>query len=395
MIVSSRIYDNKIKAENVFIEMTYRNFLNLVEVNLGNNDLQRRRVKSSNTVYSLLKRDIREGAIIPPIVLALTDVEPDKSSEEIIDMNNDAIIEYIQQNKKSVIILDGLQRTHTIIDLIKELTAEASEDLEKVYSYKLRVEFYLGLNKFGILYRMLTLNTGQTPMSLRHQIEILYGDLAKMNLEGITIIKEVESEMIDEIGKYKFQDLIEGFNSYLERNELPLGRKDLLNNIQGVDKLSMENRQEDIFKQYILTYHRMIIKFDKLFEEWKFDERDLEQLNGPPFGKEIYKVFNKSQAMTGFGAAIGKLKDFEIISNLHEVEKIIESVCLVGDPREGILELLIKLDDIKNTSKKIGNAQRSYFQYFFRDLFNPENDSYLKFDEAVESAYNKYKSQVE
>lgn len=39
------------------------------------------------------------------------------------------------------------------------------------------VEIYFKINRFGNLYRMLTLNTGQTPMSLRHQIEILYGNL--------------------------------------------------------------------------------------------------------------------------------------------------------------------------------------------------------------------------
>ena len=57
-------------------------------------------------------------------------------------------------------------------------------------------------------------------------------------------------------------------------------------------------------------------------------------------------------------------------------------------------QLIIKLDDIKNNAKKIGNAQRMYFHYFFRELLNPETDSYLKLGAAVETGYHKYYSQL-
>ena len=62
---------------------------------------------------------------------------------------------------------------------------------------------------------------------------------------------------------------------------------------------------------------------------------------------------------------------------------------------EWMLEMLKKLDIIRNTSKKIGNAQRMFFQYLFRELFNPESDSYLELNNAVENGYQKYQSQVE
>ena len=50
---------------------------------------------------------------------------------------------------------------------------------------------------------------------------------------------------------------------------------------------------------------------------------------------------------------------------------------------------------IRENSKKIGNAQRMYFQYFFRELLNKENESYLDLDKAVYNGYEKYRSQVE
>ncbi len=68
-------------------------------------------------------------------------------------LTDDQIVGLFQANK--LIILDGLQRTYTLLDLIHELTAAGDEDiLERVMANLLRVEIFLGLNKIGILYRM-------------------------------------------------------------------------------------------------------------------------------------------------------------------------------------------------------------------------------------------------
>ena len=61
---------------------------------------------------------------------------------------------------------------------------------------------------------------------------------------------------------------------------------------------------------------------------------------------------------------------------------------------EWFASILLKLDLIKASAKKIGNAQRMFFHYFFRELFNSESDSYLNLNEAVENGYQKYCSQV-
>lgn len=96
-----------------------------------------------------------------------------------------------------MIILDGLQRTYTILDLESELVKEHDDEtLDRVLNNSIRVEIYLGINKIGILYRMLTLNTGQTPMSIRHQIEILYSDYLDKSINDITLLRETDSRPI-------------------------------------------------------------------------------------------------------------------------------------------------------------------------------------------------------
>ena len=98
--------------------------------------------------------------------------------------------------------------------------------------------------------------------------------------------------------------------------------------------------------------------------------------------------------MTGYGSAIGKMKDNAIITDIKDIMPMLQKLKKRNDGYEWFLEMLIKFDRIKESSKKIGNAQRMFFHYFFRELFNKESDSYLDLDEAVENGYKKYISQV-
>src|SRR5690606_16226176 len=232
MEIINKIYDKRIKALNCLIEIDLGEYYKLSNKILDLNQFQRRRVKSSSTVYSLLKNDILEGCVIPPIVLAHSKFKDEKSVEEISDIE---IIELIQSQQDKLIILDGLQRTYTIKDLYEELEKKGDNDnLEIVSSQKLRIEIYLGIDKIGILYRMLTLNTGQTPMSIRHQIEILYSDYLTNPIEGITFITETAERRVDNINQYNFKDIVEGFNSYLDRDYLTIDRFDILDNIKSL-----------------------------------------------------------------------------------------------------------------------------------------------------------------
>ncbi|MFP5111606.1 hypothetical protein ACSU64_04380 [Bacillaceae bacterium C204] len=397
MRIISRVTDQRIKAENVFIETTVKEYLEFAQEIINNNQLQRKRVKSSNTVYSLLKEDLRVGCILPSIVLALGNGINTES--HFVDMTDNETLKYINDNKTNFIILDGLQRTFTMLDVEKEIQNENYIN-EQFYNNKIRLEIYLGINKFGILYRMLTLNTGQTPMSIRHQIEMLYKEYLPEQLEGIELITEVDDEAVNRIGAYKFKDVIEGFNSYLSRDELPMDRFDILDNVRGLEKLAQENQQDDIFVQFLEVYNEFIRKVDELTEGQSIDvlQEDLGyalDIDGQPFGKYAYKVFNKSQALTGFGAAIGKLKDFKIINSFNDIKHEIVSITYNGENGEWLLELLAKLDLIRKNSKKIGNSQRVYFQFIFRELFNRDSDSFLNLTLAVNNGYHKYRSQME
>ncbi|EGT5656647.1 hypothetical protein JD793_002798 [Citrobacter braakii] len=383
MRICSILEDKRINAKNILVEMSINDYIDLCRAIIAKNEFQRKRVKSSKTIYALLKEDILKECIIPPIVLALT-TELDVNQD-----NSDEFAQNILNNKDDLLILDGLQRTHTILDLVEELsTNDNTTKLNKVLNNKIRVEIYNGLNRLGILYRMLTLNTGQTPMSLRQQIEILYLDYLKTPLDGIVFIQDIEDKTADELHEYKFREIVEGFNSYITRDELPIDRTDLLENISSLEKLSKENTDQNLFEEFSTALNNVITRFDALVGDTTLED-NFKATNGSPFGINIKKIFKRSQAYTGFGAAVGKLIDLEVITTLNCISDITDDFKL-DNPTEFLERFNLTLLDITKKSKKIGNAQRAYFVCYFREILNPQSDSYLDMLAAVDSAKQKY-----
>ncbi|MBS1562271.1 MAG: hypothetical protein JSS89_11750 [Bacteroidetes bacterium] len=385
MQIKSKIFDQRIESLNLLIETTIGEYYGLSKNILDKNEFQRRRVKSSSSVYSLLKTDLRQGCVIPPIVLALAmDAKPTK------DEKDEALLETISSNNDKLIILDGLQRTYTIRDLVNELEEKGDPETSIVLSAKLRIEIYIGINKLGILYRMLTLNTGQTPMSSRHQIEIIYSDYIQHGVEGIKLIKEVDDDIPSVEGEYKFRDIIEGFTSYLDRDYLTIDRTDILDNIKSLEKLAVENKGSDLFLDFLKTYDAFVRKMSSLGRDWVFDEVGLEQrLTGQPFAKTALKIFNKSQVMTGFGSALGKLIDFGAIKGTSDVIDMINELQCVNI--DTVLNtLIVRLDGIRIVAKKIGNDQRMFFHYFFRELFDRKSDGFIDVETSISEAFKQY-----
>lgn len=384
MKVVSSLFDGRINAQNYLIEMSAQEYLAVAKKILHSNEFQRKRVKSSNSVYSLLKTDFLKGCVLPPIVLGLnSNVEVGKGDE--IDKIIDTYID-------DVVILDGLQRTYSLVDLEQELDGRP-DDQRAFYLLPLRVEMYVSINRLGVLYRMLTLNTGQSPMSIRQQIEMLYLDYIKKPLDGITLLREVDDNAPGSVGEYTFKSVADGFNSYIERNELPIDRGDILENIKGLEKLSTEESEANLFGGFIETYDLFVKKYDSLVGGREFTSEGLD-ISGQPFGKNVLKIFSKSQPMTGYGAAMGKLKDIAPANNFDSVRSVIDEIFCSKDIVEATESLLLKLEKIRLHSKKIGNSQRLFFVYYFRELLNPESDSYRDVGKAVEEGYRKYETQV-
>lgn len=387
----SKLYDSRIEAWNILVEISIGEYEGLIKDIISKNEFQRKKVRSSRSVYALLKEDLLKNCVIPPIVLALTQ-NFQINDENDFTLNEAEFTKTILSLKDHLVILDGLQRTYTILELLGDLKSDGDEaNLEKILETKIRAEIYVGLNRLGILYRMLTLNTGQTPMSLRHQIEILYLDYAASSVHGIELLREIDGRNPSAINQYNFRDVVEGFNAYLDRDELPFDKDDLLENISSLEKLSKENQGVDLFANYLGSLHEMVSQLEKECSGSELSAEYIES-KGTPFGKNISQIFKRPQSLSGFGAAIGKLFDFEILKEFEDLNATIKNVS-IGEPQRFLEDINDSMDWLKNNSKKIGNAQRSFFAIFFRELLNRDTDSFGNPINANKAALRKYQSQ--
>ena len=168
-------------------------------------------------------------------------------------------------------------------------------------------------------------------------------------------------------------------------------RSDILDNIKSLEKLSKENRNIDLFESYIKSYHSLLEKISKLSPDSVTLPVEYIEKNDV-FDKTAYRIFRKPQVMSGFGAALGKLIDFEIIKNIDDSVSLIDKLT-IDDPCEFLEKINRYLAEIKKKSKKIGTSQREFFMIYFRILFNRETDSYLNLTDTCEVAYQKYASE--
>lgn len=385
-ILSKPIRDTKIQSYNFLVEMTIREYFTLVNECLNKNDFQRSRVRSSKTIYSLLKQDLIKGCIIPPIVLSLGCSSDENKFHEESYLEN-----LIKNNTDDLLILDGLQRTYTIKDIIMQ--AQVDDDAKSALENIIRVEIYLGLNREGVLYRMLTLNTGQTPMNLRHQVEIIYSSLLDKDFSGYKLIRDNETIKNKVVGYYKFSDAIDCFTSYMEGDYLQINREKLLDTIKSFDNISKLSSQQDLFDDLMKLY----TKFAKIVEnEIKTKQQELgkniiEALDNidSPFGKDAFSIFDKSQPMTGFGAAVSRILEINPKACISDLYKELDKL-KVNKIIDALSAILYFLDKVRSDSKKIGNSQRCFFYYFFKALFDDERNEFLDPYSSVEKAIQDY-----
>lgn len=371
----SKIEDKVVNGSSYLVTMTIREYISLARAVIKKNEFQRKRVRSSKTTYSLLRKDLKTGCAIPPIVLAYRNKTP-------LNIKNGAST--CELKEEDFIILDGLQRSFTLIDLCDELQGS---DLEEFLERIVRCEIYDGVNRAGILYRMLTLNTGQTTMSLRHQIEMMYLDYLDVEIEGVRLLREVDSTSAKKIGDYNFKEMVEAFNSYIERNELPMDRGDVLDNIAGLENLSMERNDVDLFGEFMKALHAFILHIDQLeimLQDIEEDEDEFES----GWAQDGVRIFKRPQAMSGFGAALGLLKQEDELSSFADICELSKKIEVGAEKQQFVFAFNEAIADINKDARKIGNAQRLFFRVYFKMLFMRDSGGYLNLNKCIPLALN-------
>jgi hypothetical protein len=388
MKFTSRLVDRKIMGVNLGVELTIGEYLSFAGDILNKNEFQRRRVKTSGKTYDLLGRDLVDGCIIPPIILAVTDayaIELQPLVASAISSGEDrswAAIEGIVERAvgdRELLILDGLQRSLTM-EGISSSRSLTPEEMTGFLDHVIRLEVYVGLSKTGILYRMLTLNTGQTPMSFRHQLEILYHDYIDNNSlpDGIEVLREVDDRRARRGGRYKYADVVDLFYAFSTGTPMPFDKQALVGELREMRFLENYSYRPDSdeMRDLLVVYNKLVSRISELAQDWTYKPEDYEDPIVRPFASNTASIFARAQAMAGFGAECKRLMSLGQISNLSDLEATIATLQFSGEVEPSLVGLLRVLDETGLKAKRIGDAQRAYFQCAFRALLMPESETY-------------------
>lgn len=356
--VISKTKDLRTGTNVIYCHADIETYLNIIGENFDEFEIQRKRVQ--HKAYGRMKQDIMAGTLLPTITLA---VKKDNIPAILEDIQNNSRIEELLKTTGSVNILDGLQRTHILSDIRKE-GHDFPED------QKILLEFWLEGNVNNLIYRIIVLNSGQKPMSMRHQIELLFSttkENLKEKIPEIEIITERDEARRTKPGKYPLERLAISYYAYISKSteidkENIIAQKLIEENIlEGGEEALGEKFQK--YTNYLKKYYELDCEIYKTY------------------GTDACTWFGSENVMISFFSAIS---DFSINDEREErVNKALNS--LVGRLRQGKIEDDVigynnyqkSVQGLNSRKTNVGYATRKLLSTVFKEFYREEGEKSL------------------
>lgn len=324
--------------------------------------------RSANMIRKRLVEDLKLGAVIPPIVIGF-------AIEDVNSIRKENAQELLNANINNATVIDGIQRS--------EALKEALEFSPAIADNELRLDIWVTPDAISLIYRMLVLNTGQTPWDVKRQMEVVYKPLieeCKRYVEGIKINTKNDGKRRSKGGEYRASDIVELFLVFSSRKELVNTAEKLADDFTRLDVTQMAGSREysNVFYECIKMLHRLDVAISKYSGEQE------EQLEGDKISDGL-SLFTNLPAKVGFVVAIaqhimgraGMMKsDDEQQEILGRIKSSFNNFCdkieaLDQDSLHEFLSLGVLNDSMKGLSmKKIGDDQRRFFKAGFDALIS-------------------------
>lgn len=242
--------------------------------------------------YDRLARDMANGCIIPPITIAIID-----GIEGVEGATIEYFETYVKENLSKFFILDGMQRLNTLSRLVK--SGQAFNPKTPIYA-----NILICPSMDHLLYRMITLNNGQKPMTARHQIEVIASNL--YDFDSISIQNQTEKRKPGEKrkrGAFKKVDLIKSYLAFLS-SSINIDNDKIVQ--EKMDELIANKIMERQISSSDLEFDSVLNKIEELISEG-----------------EVKDWFMAQNNLIGFCAGIKS--SFEIISK-YSPKEFLESI---------------------------------------------------------------------
>lgn len=273
--------------------------------------------------YSRLRNDLKVGCVIPPITLAF-----------ITDMDFSTIDEnYINSNIGTGFILDGIQRLNAIHKSYEDISGE--DDKKAFLKRTLHLNIIISKSMDKLLYRMITLNNGQKPMSPKHQIDILSETM--FDFDSLALRNQPHKEHQKSSNKMAVHrsDLVKGYIAFLS-------------NTTAIDnKLIIEEKMDELIAERIIGSDVSSDKYEFMdILRWISDSCANEKIN-------TWFVVNNN--LIGF--CVASRNNFEFLSSFNDEN--------FGEQIDRFENIFSNFDKRKI---KVGDYRRKMVSEYFRKL---------------------------
>lgn len=288
-------------------------------------DIQR--TLQDSKFYQRLERDLIKGCIMPPITIAFIQTSVDSILEENIS-------KFVNENIDKAFILDGIQRLNTL----NRTNTNQPGKLDLNRSIYLNILICSSMD--NLLYRMITLNNGQKPMSARHQIEILTSSLVEFPESETPVVTEKEKTQIKLKVVFNKDVFVKGYLAFLSNST----------NIEN--KKIIEEKMDQLIADRIMDT-------EITTEDIEFTEI-IKLINHLSKNEFIFRWLKNQNNFIGF--CVGIKSSYELVIGLS-IEKI-----------QSILTTYEKAFSSFNYSQiKVGLYRRNLGSYFFKNLGRMQN----------------------
>lgn len=300
------LIDKKLKCISIMKKIKIDDYLKLVEnayKNRGGISGQREALKQK-TAISIRNRmiaDIKEGTILPPIVVGIVIDEVKYKKLESKEINFEEL--EIEKNAELLSIIDGMQRTTALM--------KACSENDSVGERELRVEYWISDNNNSLLYRMLVLNTGQVPWNVRRQIEVIFSGIIKEiknKVDCIAVLQIEDSARRKKGGQYQASELVELFLAFGARTWKVNTKEKLTDEFTRHDFLQSSGEIDliDMFCEILKCMAEIDILLDEKYKISEAKEEVEIEINQHDKFKNGKDLFASQPARIGFVAAAGE-----------------------------------------------------------------------------------------
>lgn len=377
--------DHRTKAKVLYCKCSINDYLKLVGDDFENFTIQRKR--ESHKAYKRLKDDLKNGALLPSITLAL---KPHLvgNAEALLDKPQE-LEKYLEQGNLAD-ILDGLQRTYLIKDLVDE-GHQFPSDQEVLLEYWIEGEIS------RLIYRMIVLNAGQKAMSMRHQIELLFMSLKETiceEIQDIEIFVEKDGARRTLPKKYSLGVIASAYHAFLTRST-EIDKNDLVSSALIKDTVmdASEDEHTAKFSEFI-KYFKLIKRIDALawqYYEGLYDDDKFKELNGQKESLvdeqleefEQQRVYKNAKSWLGSDnvmlAVYSSIAQFSNTGRRERVNLALEKLRSDFEQGEddpfGLVSYERFRSEINPKKSNVGNATRKLLVNGFKEFFRDEGET--------------------